>query len=108
MEELLQVKGIEEKRKAISPKFLSLNIEGFLKYGGIVFIIISILTEITNIIYSLTQNAQLRNAAGWDLFAVIMGVAYSIGKDILWGIFYIALGRIIQLLKKGTIYEQES
>jgi hypothetical protein len=99
--------SIENSNKIIS-KILAFKIEDYLKIGGIVFIIVAILKEGSNDFFSVVKNVELRSLVGWQLFGTVMMIVYSIVKDTLWGLFYIALGYIIGFLKRDEISEKNN
>ncbi len=108
VEELPSTDDNSEKSYEIISKILALKIEDYLKLGGIIFILIAILKELSNNIFSVVQNVELKSFNGWPLFGAIMTIIYSVTKDILWGIFYVALGHIIGVLKRDINNEQNS
>ena len=88
--------------------FMKWEIEKWLKVGGLTLIIVSVLYEIVKAIRDFIPKIdQLTHsvAQGVTLFS-ILGLIYILIKDIMWGLFYIGLGYIIEFLKEGKNNEK--
>ncbi|MGE5551156.1 MAG: hypothetical protein ACM3ZC_11605 [Bacteroidota bacterium] len=92
-------------QKTVITKILSLRVEDVLKYGGLAYIVIDILEELSRNTFDVLRNAELRSASGLDLFALIMSIAFKFCNVVLWGMFFVGFGYIIRLLKKATTDE---
>jgi phosphotransferase system glucose/maltose/N-acetylglucosamine-specific IIC component len=84
------------------------NIEKWLKYGGIIYIVIGVLYDITNFIFK-TFRAQngFPNSDQGLIILYIISLCNTVLSTILWGFFYFGLGKIIEILRKGFQHEEE-
>lgn len=83
-------------------KLMQVELEKWLRNGGIAVVITNISVNIINLIYKIWQFNTIRNPDYNDLLLYIAGFAYSLVSGTMWGIFYISLGYIIKLLKGIT------
>jgi hypothetical protein len=111
------VESLDEKGEVINNNsdlrarylgFINWKIEKWFKVGGVVLIIVSVLYEIIDAIRKfiphidqLTLNFD-RQLALISIFLLI----YALMKDIMWGLFYIGMGHIIEILKEGQSNEK--
>ena len=106
VEEEAQVK---EKMPSLKKRFET-NIENWLKYGGIIYIFIGVLYDVTSYIGQFFPPHNRLSASGlsfgFTVFSII-NLCHSILNTILWGLVYFGLGKIIEVLKEGFKYEKQ-
>lgn len=81
-------------------KFLDLKIEKLLKIGGIVYVVINGLHEIAQLI-----SESLKFSYDGGPFFLLFGFFLAIFNNIMPGLYYFALGHIIEIMKRAFINE---
>jgi hypothetical protein len=101
--ELAKPKTLVEAKKTFC-------IEKWLKRGAVVFVIIGILSDITDLFVRIHMPAPFDNSShpgpGWVL-ARIIDFCSSVVGSFLWGAFFYGFGRIIEILKEGFADEKQ-
>lgn len=93
----------EKDKKSISDpisKWLLFDVEKWLKVGGIIYAIISVLYKTTELIRNFLS--YYYHAENPVVLLTALNFLYTIFGSLMWGIFYYALGEIIGLLKRGV------
>lgn len=106
VEELLPLDEEEIKKNTLIYKVMSLSIDKWLKIGGIVLIVISVFYELINTVRNIYQYSNFGHPDVKNICLAVFAFVYSVIRDSMWGLFYIALGYIIKLLKQGTNNEK--
>lgn len=95
VESLPPIQEPESNYSKFVDKLKRFRIEDYLRYGGIVYIIVGIIADITSMI---VHNLPIEI----NKYMILAGLAqliFNIISTILWGLFFIGLGYIIQLLE---------
>ena len=100
MEEIVETNVTDDKINYFA--FLNWKVEKWLKIGGITLIILSFIVETLQIIMKLIPNIDTMrpfNIDGQLLFYSILQLLYTLAKNIMYGVFYIALGKLLEIMK---------
>lgn len=88
-------------------KLIVFDVEKLLKYGGLALIIIGILMEVFKARYDVLNGFIREPMNTTQIVFSFMNLLHQILTSFMWGLFYIALGHIIHLLKEKSHYENE-
>ncbi len=84
------------------------KVEKWLKRGAAVYIVVGILSDVANLFATVSLPGPLGTSysgSGWTIFTVVAFFSAAVGS-VLWGAFFYALGKIIELLEEGFGYER--
>ena len=100
VEEIIETDVSNDKVNYLA--FLNWKVEKWLKIGGITLIIISCIVETLEIIMKFIPNIDVMrplNVDGQLLFYYVLQLLYTLIKNIMYGIFYIALGKLLEIMR---------
>lgn len=97
VEELSEEEIVENKDVDKYLAFLNWKIEKWLKVGGMTLIIVSLIVETLLALQRFIPG--IYKIEGKALFYALLQLVYSLIKNVMYGVFYIALGNLLEIMK---------